>query len=342
MKIIELNYKGFPYKNHFNIVDEELERKTVFSDRKGTVEISKEGVFFTLENEYVGYPTFYCKGKGKIRLNFGERLIETVEENYKKAWWEPVYCDFDVNSEEFYNVKLDKRRACKFIKITLLDGEVLVKDFAFESVNAKIDKEGYFVCSDEKLNKIYEICKHTTKLCMQDYFEDGVKRDGLLWLGDARVQFLCNYALFAQNDLVKKSIKYFTMSIDKKGRANVNAMPAGAYIHPEKIEYMFELKDPDGSYSLKKGFWLTGLGYYLNYAVDYMAMLYEYYQYTGDLEFVKEIYPFAKKVADRICRVDGVNTDGNLAVRIIRRIRKVIWKIKGKMLTIYTENYSRV
>lgn len=35
----------------------------------------------------------------------------------------------------------------------------------------------------------------TTKLCMQQFYEDGIKRDGLLWLSDDRVQFLCNVIL---------------------------------------------------------------------------------------------------------------------------------------------------
>ena len=83
---------------------------------------------------------------------------------------------------------------------------------------------------------------------MQDYFEDGVKRDGLCWIGDSRIEFLCAYNMFGNRELIKKSIKYFCRSIDRKGRVNVNGTPGGAYIQPDKIEYLYDMKSDDGNH----------------------------------------------------------------------------------------------
>lgn len=333
MKYNSLDYKGFPFKKDFDIFDDTLQSETVYPINNQEISVSKNGFIYDFEKEYVGYPAFYLKGKGKILITYGERLFETELDNWKEDRSNMPYDYLDVDSEEYYKCEIGKRRALRYIKIALIEGYASVREIEFESVHAKIETEGYFKCSDEQLNDIYEICKRTTLLCMQDYFEDGVKRDGLCWIGDSRVEFLCDYNMFGNTELIKKSIKYFCRSIDKKGRVNVNGTPGGAYIQPDKIEYLYGMKSDDGNHKkCSEILYKSGLGYYLNYCADFISIIDEYYEHTFDIDFVKEVYPYYKKVVNRVCCVDKDKVYGNIFEQIVRSIRKQIWKIKGENL----------
>jgi hypothetical protein len=52
------------------------------------------------------------------------------------------------------------------------------------SLNRELQYAGGFRCSDERLNRIWEVGAYTVHLNMQDYVWDGIKRDRLVWLGD--------------------------------------------------------------------------------------------------------------------------------------------------------------
>jgi len=47
------------------------------------------------------------------------------------------------------------------------------------------ERKGDFKCSDELLNKIYEISRYTVNLCMEDGFTDCPWRERSQWLGDS-------------------------------------------------------------------------------------------------------------------------------------------------------------
>ena len=51
-------------------------------------------------------------------------------------------------------------------------------------VHCGAKRRGRFCCSDERLNRIWEIGARTVYLNMQDYLYDGIKRDRVVWIGD--------------------------------------------------------------------------------------------------------------------------------------------------------------
>ena len=333
MKYSSLDYKGYPFKKDFDIIDDPLHSETVYPINNEEIVAGKDGFVYDFGKEYVGYPSFYIKGTGRILVNYGEKLFETEMDNWKEHVGNIPYDYINVNSEEYRKFEIGKRRALRYIKITLIEGDIRVRAIEFESVHANTEGEGYFRCSDQQLNDIYEICKWTTLLCMQDYFEDGVKRDGLCWIGDSRIEFLCAYNMFGNRELIKKSIKYFCRSIDRKGRVNVNGTPGGAYIQPDKIEYLYDMKSDDGNHKrCSEVLYKSGLGYYLNYCADFISIIDEYYEHTFDIDFVKEVYPYYKKVVKRVCCVDKSKVYGSIFERLVRSVRRPIWKIKGKNL----------
>jgi hypothetical protein len=59
-----------------------------------------------------------------------------------------------------------------------------------------VAERGVFTCSDELLNRLWDIGRYTLRLCMHDGWEDCPSREQRQWLGDASVEFLVGQAAF--------------------------------------------------------------------------------------------------------------------------------------------------
>jgi len=110
---------------------------------------------------------------------------------------------------------------------------------------------GMFRSSDDELNRIWDVAQRTLELNTREFFVDGVKRDHWVWSGDAVQTYLMNYYTFFDGDTVKRT----TWALR-------GADPVDMHINT--------ILD----YSL---YWFIGIR--------------DYYQYTGDANFVKNIYP---------------------------------------------------
>ena len=116
---------------------------------------------------------------------------------------------------------------------------------------APVSYRGSFKSSDEELNRIWEIGAYTMHLTTREFFIDGIKRDRWVWSGDAVQSYLMNYYLFFDSECVKRTTWLL------RGKDPVTA-------HTNTImDYTF--------------YWFIGI--------------YDYYMYTGDKAFVKQIYP---------------------------------------------------
>ena len=71
---------------------------------------------------------------------------------------------------------------------------------------------------DERDIAIDRVALRTLRNCMQDFFEDGPKRDRRLWLGDLRLQALTNSVTYRHFDLVKRCLYLFAATADRDGR----------------------------------------------------------------------------------------------------------------------------
>jgi alpha-L-rhamnosidase len=114
-----------------------------------------------------------------------------------------------------------------------------------------LDYRGAFSCSDERLNRIWEVSRYTLHLNTREFFLDGIKRDGWVWSGDAYQSFLLNYYVFFDEDVTRRTLTAL------RGKD-----PVTAHINTI-MDYTF--------------YWFLGL--------------YDYYLYTGDLAFLKQTYP---------------------------------------------------
>ena len=82
-------------------------------------------------------------------------------------------------------VRNQGRRAFRYVNILVHGpGRLRLRRAQMTLEHAPVAELGSFSCSDALLNDAWSISRRTMKLCMQGFYEDGIKRDGMLWIGD--------------------------------------------------------------------------------------------------------------------------------------------------------------
>ena len=129
-------------------------------------------------------------------------------------------------------------------------------------------KSGSFRCNDDELNRIWEVGAYTMDLTTREFFMDGIKRDRWTWSGDAIQSYLMNYYLRFDLECVKRTIRQL------RGKDPVTA-------HVNTI---------------------------MDYTFYWFKSILDYYEYSGDEAFVREMYPRMKTLMD-YC-LGRTNADG--------------------------------
>ncbi len=121
----------------------------------------------------------------KLHLRFGESVGEALAPlGFKGACNDHSARDFSVevmpySSNEYgatgYRFLYIKNESDYEVKIKTVQGIAIYQPYEYV---------GSFECSDERLNKIYDVSAYTCHLCMQNQLWDGIKRDRLVWIGD--------------------------------------------------------------------------------------------------------------------------------------------------------------
>ena len=121
----------------------------------------------------------------------------------------------------------------------------------FEYAPLEKERSGSFRCSDELLNSIWDTAAYTMDLTTREFFMDGIKRDRWTWSGDAIQSYLMNYYLRFDTECVKRTIRQL------RGKDPVTA-------HVNTI---------------------------MDYTFYWFKSIHDYYLYTADLDFVREMWP---------------------------------------------------
>ena len=121
-----------------------------------------------------------------------------------------------------------------------------------------LEYKGSFRCNDEKINKIWDVSAYTLHLTTREFFVDGIKRDRWIWSGDAYQSYLMNYYLFFDNPSVCRTT--FALRGKDPVTSHINTI----------MDYTF--------------YWFLGI--------------YDYYQYTGDINLITQLYPRMKSLMD--------------------------------------------
>lgn len=121
----------------------------------------------------------------------------------------------------------------------------------YEYLYHDVTQSGTFRCNDEEMNRIWEVGAYTMDLTTREFFVDGIKRDRWTWSGDAIQSYLMNYYLRFDTECVKRTIRQL------RG------------------------KDPVTSH----------VNTIMDYTFYWFKSVLDYYTYTADIDFVRELYP---------------------------------------------------
>lgn len=154
------------------------------------------------------------------------------------------------------------RRGMRYLVVTVRGDRAPVKlhEVYVNQSNYPVANAGSFRCSDSLLNDIWEISRHTTRLCMEDTFVDCPSYEQVFWVGDARNEALVNYYVFGATDIVKRCL---------------NLVPGSADMTPLYVDQVPSAWDsviPNWTF-----FWVLACE--------------EYCAHTGDAAFAKRIWP---------------------------------------------------
>lgn len=196
--------------------------------------------------ETFGYLKFHnLKGTGRIKTIYGESKEEALSNDQSETWE-----IFNISQNETADYTAEYSRAFRYIHLSW-DGDISFDNVSMLYEYNPLEYKGYFECSDDELNKIWNVSAYTLHLTSREFFLDGIKRDRWLWSGDAYQSYLMNYYLFFDNPLVKRTT--WALRGNDPVTTHVNTI----------MDYSF--------------YWFMGI--------------YDYFLYTGDKEFLQQIYP---------------------------------------------------
>ncbi|QJD97300.1 alpha-rhamnosidase [Mucilaginibacter robiniae] len=212
--------------------------------------VSKEkkahSIMVDFGKETFGYVKLHdVKGKGHITLYYGEspeeaRATETCE----------LLDRIEVSNQQNADITLEGSRAFRYVNIQY-DDNVSVDDVSMLYEYSPVEQRGSFRCSDDQINKIWDIAAYTLHLNTREFFIDGIKRDRWVWSGDAAQSYLMNYYLYFDSPTVKRTITAL------RGKDPVTS-------HTNTI---------------------------MDYTFYWFISIYDYYQHTGDKAFIRQTYP---------------------------------------------------
>ena len=219
----------------------QLERREVRPVSNDT--ITANSTLYDFGRETFGY--LKVSGlQGAICVYYGESREEALDRNHCETLdrlSSHVSCDIVATSKAFRYVYIEKEEGTTY-------GEVLMD---YEYAPHDQNHSGSFRCSDDELNKIWEVGAYTMDLTTREFFMDGIKRDRWTWSGDAIQSYLMNYYLRFDTECVKRTIRQL------RGKDPVTA-------HVNTI---------------------------MDYTFYWFKSILDYYEYTGDVDFIREMWP---------------------------------------------------
>ncbi len=210
-----------------------------------SIEKTPHHMFVDFGKETFGYIKLNgIKGKGKVSLYFGESPNEATD---------TARCELadkvDIDQKSG-NYTFNGSRAFRYVSI-YYDDNISINDVSMLYEYSLVTQRGSFRCSDEEINKIWDVAAYTLHLNTREFFIDGIKRDRWVWSGDAYQSYLMNYYLFFDSPTVTHTL------LALRGKD-----PVTSHINTI-MDYTF--------------YWFLGIN--------------DYYQYTGDKTFIQQNYP---------------------------------------------------
>ena len=239
------------------------------------VEHTGSGIIVDFGIETFGYLKLKgITGCGLVHIYYGESREEAQDKEYCETLDKLLVCEDKivdlVSNESVARTDNYTLSNSKAFRYVYIEctNGMAAGSVAMDYEYLPIGYRGSFRCSDDVINNIWDVSAYTLHVTTREFFIDGIKRDRWVWSGDAVQSYLMNYYLFFDNDSVKRTI------------------------------WLLRGKDPVTSH----------VNTILDYTFYWFISISDYYLYSGDRHFVKQIYPRMKTLMDFV--LGRVNGDG--------------------------------
>ena len=247
--------------------------------RKPQAALSEEkvgqGILYDFGKETFGYVVLEkLAGIGHIGIYYGETPEEALDMLHCETYDRIQVADSvvsDAITGECFKKKTPNytmKNSKAFRYVYVVpERSVEYEKLSMEYEYAPLTYRGVFRCNDEELNRIWDVAAYTLHLTTREFFIDGIKRDRWAWSGDAIQSYLMNYYLFFDQETVKRTI------------------------------WLLRGKDPVTCH----------INTILDYTFFWFLSIYDYYMYTGDKDFVMQIYPRMQSLMDYVLERRNAN-----------------------------------
>ncbi|MBQ2987539.1 MAG: family 78 glycoside hydrolase catalytic domain [Clostridia bacterium] len=141
-----------------------------------------------------------------------------------------------------------------------------------------------FTCSDEMINRVYQMCIRTAEVCSLDLYVDCPGYEQNAWTGDARVTATVNLLNFGAFEFDKQYLRLIAQSIEDGLWLNYRTRNP-RYINHLYLPCACFPTYPEGCIPVWSFMWLL--------------QVYDHYKYTGDLEFLAEMFGAVRETLAR-------------------------------------------
>lgn len=157
--------------------------------------------------EYTGYIEFEAEASTGTILDFYG--LEFIQNGWRQDTFELDNTMRYICREGRQTYSSPVRRGFRYLMVVVRNAGTPVKFHRISMLqsNFAVSEIGRFRSSDALLNDIWEISKHTTRLCMEDTFVDCPAFEQAFWVGDARNEALVNYYVFGDDAIVKRCLR---------------------------------------------------------------------------------------------------------------------------------------
>lgn len=215
--------------------------------------VSTDGSLVDFGKETFGFVKFHgLRGKGKVQLYYGESKEEALSATHSE-----IIDELEVDMPEKADSVLSLSKAFRYVNVQK-DAGIQYDSVSMLYEYLPLTERGSFRCSDEQINRIYDVSKYTFRLNTREFFIDGIKRDRWIWSGDAYQSYLMNYYLYFDSAAVTRTLLALRGKDPVTGHINTI------------MDYTF--------------YWFLGI--------------YDYYYYTGDQAFIRQVYPAMQSLMD--------------------------------------------
>jgi len=218
----------------------------------------------------VGYWEFEIEaGAGKMLTLVG---FESIQDGVRDLCWGMNNVLRYQTREGWQTFRSTVRRGCRYLLLTIHHRQPYPGQAAEEKRPVRIRsvrtilntypvvERGAFSCSDDRLNAIWKMGQWTTRLCMEDTFVDCPTYEQTFWVGDSRNEGAVNHVAFGDYALTRRSLLLAAESLERSPIVEALVPSAWKAILP-------------------------------CWSFLWALACEEFYQVTGDLAFVWEIYP---------------------------------------------------